>query len=141
MAGSIKLFQHLQMSYFREMGIYIPQSNQRCSSNWRNLCTAFFIAQLFFAAFFFLLFKAKSAFEYGTNFYTSISESCCFSYFAIQYCQMTNISKLIESCEKFIENSEYKIFCSCNSLIVIKLFWSYILSVRSAFTQHVFGTE
>lgn len=107
MAGSIKLFQHLQNHYYQAMGIYLPQPNQQCSPNWRNLSTVFFIGQLFIAALFFLLFKAKSTFEYGTNFYASISESCCLSYFFIQYCQMANISKLIESCEEFIENSEY----------------------------------
>lgn len=108
MAGSIKLFQHLQRYYYKAMGIFLPQSNQKCSPNWRNLFTAFFIAELFFAAFAFLLFKAKTTFEYGTNFYASISESCCLSYFFIQYRQMPNIAKLIESCEKFIEKSEYK---------------------------------
>lgn len=106
MAGRIKLFQHLQRYYFQAMGIFLSQSNQKCSPNWRNLSTAFFIAQLFLAAFAYLLFKANSTFEYGTNFYVSISESCCLSYFFIQYRQMPKISKLIESCEEFIEKSE-----------------------------------
>lgn len=106
MAGSTKLFQHLQKHYYHPMGIHMPQSNQRCVPNWRNLSTAFFLAQLFIGAFLFLLFEANSTFEYGTNFYTSISESCCLLYFYIQYCQMPNISKLIESCETFIESSK-----------------------------------
>lgn len=105
MAGSIKLFQYLQSYYYQAMGIHLPQSNQKCSANWRNLFAVFSIAILFLEAFAFLLFKAKTTFEYGTNFYTSISEYCCLLYFFIQYRQMPNISKLIESCEEFIEKS------------------------------------
>lgn len=124
MAGRIRLLQHLQRSYYQAMGIYLPQSNQKCLPNWRNLLTALFFAQLFFAALAFLVFEANSTFEYGTTFYTCISELCCLSYFYIQYRQMPNISSLIESCEHFIEMSAYN---DENSLNLSPSVWWYLL--------------
>lgn len=112
MAGRIKLFQQLKHSYFEAMGIYLPHSTQKCSPNWRNALIAFFIAQLFVAAFVYLAYGADSTFEYGTDFYASVSESCCLSYFVIQYFQMPKITALIDSCEEFIEKSEFRSYVS-----------------------------
>lgn len=64
---------------------------------------------MFIGSFAFLLFKANSVMEYGMAFSNSLMEIASTIFYIVNMTQMSNILKLIEHCEQFIENSESSI--------------------------------
>lgn len=105
MAKSVELFKFLQKSY-QTIGFYPSQTGQiGCSFNLKNLFILLSILQLFLSSLAFFLFEAHSLFDYGTSFYTSITNLFSLIILAIILWKMTDILMLIEKFEEYIEKS------------------------------------
>lgn len=101
----IQLFQLVQ-TYFAAMGYCVSPSraHQQNPFNGRNLYYSFAVAFMIFPFVGFLIFKARSVYEYGITFYTAITLLEGATYYVIMLFEKVNISNLIEKQEKFIEN-------------------------------------
>lgn len=103
MTGSIKLFQHIQ-KFHQIVGIHSSQSNQK---QWSAILgkTIFLIssAQLTFTIVAFLLFDAKSMFDYGLAFYILIALINNTGNYLFFIWRSENTFKFIENCVGFIE--------------------------------------
>ena len=105
MATELKLFQVVQ-STFRSMGICRSESNQ---SNLLNAKTAFFLlsfVQLLCSSMPYLLYEAKSVGERADSFYVSLTNSVCLIYILLSMKKISNILKLIEQFQEFIQKSK-----------------------------------
>lgn len=101
--AKIKLFYNVQ-KYFKALGFHAPlQPNKHCPVNRRNGFFMFTLAGMIIPTFGFLLFKAKSAFEYSNTFYISITLATAGVAYIIYLYRMKAIINLIENCQEFIE--------------------------------------
>lgn len=107
MAGSIKLFQFLKKTNTL-LGISESQSERK---QWSRK-TIFLICYTPCAvsAFGYVVFDAKSMFEYALGFYMSISAANTISIYLLFRWQSENMLESIANCEKFIAKSKYE-FC------------------------------
>lgn len=106
MAESIKLFQFLQ-KFHQIIGIYPHQSNQKQrSTNWTKIVFLISFTEFLFTTIAFLLFEAKSMFDYGLVFYLLVSLINDSATYLILIWQSKNTLKFIENCVGFIEKSE-----------------------------------
>lgn len=103
MASSIKLFQFVQQCH-QIIGVFPSQSNQN-QRLIKSTKTKFLIfsAQLMVSTAGFLVFEAKSMFEYGFTFFILISIINSIVVYLIFIWQSKNTSKFVENCEGFIE--------------------------------------
>lgn len=105
MAGSVELF-HFFQKVQQAFGIRPPQLKQKQHSiELRNVLLPIFCAQLITGAGF-LLFEAKSVFEYGFGFYVLITYIHVIAIYSIFIWENENIFEYFESCKKFIEKSK-----------------------------------
>lgn len=107
MAGSIKLFLIFR-KFHQFFGIDPSQSNQKL---WIIDCAKiilFLINSSIFmcATVAFLLFEAKSMFDYGFVFFSLISTIDSIAFYLIFIWQSQNTFKFIEHCEGFIKKSK-----------------------------------
>lgn len=102
MDGPIKLFQNVQ-NFYHTMGI---KSNQYFSLNAKKLFFLLFITLGGISVTAYFIFEAKTIEEYGNSFYSAISNLYTLVDFIVTVWRMPDILKLIEKCEKFIENSK-----------------------------------
>lgn len=103
MTGSIKIFQFVQKCN-QTFGIY---SNQKCDSfNSTKIVILISFALFMLTTAAFLLFKAKSMFEYGFVFFLLATVTNATAIYLIFICTSRNASKFIENCERFIGKSE-----------------------------------
>lgn len=99
---AIKLFRSVQ-KYFEGLGFHAPsQPNQNCKLNHKNGYYIFAVAGMFFPITAFLLFKAKSAYEYSVSFYLSVVMVTMTVYCVVLIYKIGSIVKLIESYEDFV---------------------------------------
>lgn len=109
MAGrSIKLFQYIQKHY-RAIGIHPNESNQikRHFFNKKNWILVIGLVQLIVPTLAFLLFDVESMLDFGLSVYFLLGFSFCLIYYIICIWQVENISRFIENCEIFIEQSKF----------------------------------
>lgn len=106
MVGRIQLLRSVQESY-RVIGVV--QSNENSSLNWRCLFILFGLHVPGAGLLAFMVFKAKSVFEFGTCFYGYVTIIASTAYFLFQLWKVTNISKLIGSLEEFMAKSKYQL--------------------------------
>ena len=109
MAGSIKLFQFVQKCH-QTLGILPRQPNPKQKQLSSHSIQAIFLtclAQYIFTTAAFLLFKAKSMFDYGFSFFILIGLANCIAIYLIFIWQSENTLKFIENCEGFIEKSKF----------------------------------
>lgn len=107
MAGSIKLFQVLQ-KFHRFMGIHQsePSEKQRLI-NWRYVITLAALVGLMISSVMFIVFEAKSSFDYGFASFMVICVIVNIAHFLVLIWQSKNTFKFIESLEQFIEKRKY----------------------------------
>lgn len=108
MTGTIKLFQSLK-KYFKCMRIELPtdKSIQKCTFKPKNLLFLLIFVHVFLSSITFLLFKAKSAYDYGFSFYISVTEMLAITiYLSIICFKIGDIVTLIQKNEEFIEMSK-----------------------------------
>lgn len=92
--------------FYETLGIHLPQPNQKYSIfNAKNLFILFILIQMCLTSTAFVLFKAKSEFEYGFPTYVSITEVLSIIYLCIQMWKIEDILKLMKKCDEFIEKS------------------------------------
>lgn len=118
-AMAIKPFSTVEKLY-GIIGICLPsQSNRRCSMfNIRSTFILFSLTQMCLTSTAFILFRAKSVFEYGFPTYVSITLASCAVYFSIQFRKIEDILQFIKTCNEFIEKSKCRLsnFClQCHS--------------------------
>lgn len=119
MAGSIK-FLHFIQKFHRIIGIRLSQPEQKIVfalfkrkcvtisiSSFKIIIFLIFCTQILFTTVAFLLFDAKSMFDYGLALFIFISTICGIAIYVIFVWQSKNTLKFIENCESFIEKSEY----------------------------------
>lgn len=119
MAGSIKLFQFIQKCH-QTIGICPTQPDHKQCSTYPTqaiflICSTLWM--LIMAAF--LVFKAKSMFDYGFGFFVLIATINCIVVYLIFIWQSVNTVKFIANCEAFIEQS--KCHYKCNQ-------WTWLIS-------------
>lgn len=104
---SIELFQFIQ-NYLRAIGVHRPEPKQNDphffnSKNWIFILSG---VPMLISSLAFFVYQAETAFDYGLTFYYS----SCLVFGAIFYInyiwKVENISKFIENCETFIEQSK-----------------------------------
>lgn len=106
MAGSIKIFQLFRKCH-QTIGIHPPQPNQKQPLiNWIKWIFVICLAQLMFATAAFMVFEAKSMFDYGLAFLLSIAIINSLVVYLIFIWQTENIVKFIGNCEDFIVESK-----------------------------------
>lgn len=105
MASKIKLFQSVE-KYNRSMGVRPRQPNQKWTPNTINLIFLISFAQLAIGSTAFLIYREKSTFEFGACFYDCATQTSIFTLYLIQMWQITNILRLINHFEEFIEKSK-----------------------------------
>lgn len=101
--GKIKLFRFIQTTY-QTVGIIPPQPNSINTKKWYFLLG---LVQFFISTVAYLLFEANSIIEYGMVFYTCTTALFSFVVYLVLHWQMKNTLNFIESCDRFIEKSEY----------------------------------
>lgn len=109
MVGSVKLFQFLIKSQ-QMIGIAPNQSKQK-----QHLINALYstaLAQLISTSVIFLIFKAKSMFDYGFAFFVTSNTVKALLLYLLLMWQCENTLKFIEYCEGFIAKSKS---CLCFS--------------------------
>lgn len=104
MAGgnSMKLFQ-FNRKYCQTIGIKSPQSNTFNAINWIFVVC---VAQFALTSAAFMLFDANSMGEYGVTFVAVVCAVEAMAIYTIIIWKLEDISKFIEKCEAFIEDSE-----------------------------------
>lgn len=105
MAGALKLFQSVQQ-FYQTMGMYSSQSSQLLSPNVRKAFFLISITAITVSIGWFAVFEASTIQEYGMSFYGVFSDLYALLDLIITTWQMTNILKLIELFEIFIEKSK-----------------------------------
>lgn len=109
MAGTVRigLFKFIQKAY-QEIGISPSDANQnRKFINSKKWFIPFGLVQFFISSAAYLMIKANSMIEYGMAFYSCMTVLFYFTIYLISFWQMKNLLNYIESCEQFIEQSEY----------------------------------
>lgn len=100
----IKLFQNAQ-KYFRSIDISPSQQLQKKRFfHWKYVLVFIYFTLFSVATLVFFLFEAKSMAEYSTCFYTFTSlllSTCCYLTIILH---TDDMFRMIEKCEKFIEN-------------------------------------
>lgn len=106
MATSIKLFQFIQ-NIHQIIGIYPSVMNQKlCAINSRNATLIIFLTQFILTMVAFLVFEAKSVFDFGFGFFTLISTINIFVVYLLLIWQFENTVEFIDNCEAFIKKSK-----------------------------------
>lgn len=106
MAGSVKLFQFIYQTY-QSLGIYPTQpSRSYCPFNWKKWVIVISGVQYFVSALLFVLFEAKSMYEYGMTFYTLLWVVFATGTYIVPTWQMRHTMEFTECCERFIESSK-----------------------------------
>lgn len=111
MANQTKLFHSLRQLY-QTLGIYPSEASQTYRFEWK---TIFFVAStglLFITSFAFFLFEAETVDDYGTSFYTSVSQCTQTSNIFIMIWRMPIIVELLKKFERLTELSKLKISLS-----------------------------
>lgn len=115
MVGSIQLFQFVQ-KFHQTIGINLFQPNQNeCSTTISARTTTIFACMIQFtlSVFAYLVFEAKSLFDYGIGFFAIICSIAGILICALFVSQQQNFSKFIKICEEFIEKSKHNSLCCC----------------------------
>lgn len=109
MAGKIKLFESVQ-KHNRSMGVYLHSNNDNFerSLNVKNIIFVSVFIQMIFCMVAYVIYEAKTVFEYGGCFFGEATAVTTVSYYLIQVWQIRNIMQLIEKFEDMIEESEKK---------------------------------
>lgn len=107
MAGSLKFLQFFQKCH-KIIGICPSQSNQeqRSTNDLIKFIFLFSIAQFMFTMAAFLVFEAKSIFDYGFAMWALLSTINSTVIYLIFSMQLKNTLNFIEKCEEFIEKSK-----------------------------------
>lgn len=106
MASSITLFQFIKRAY-QSVGVYPFQPSQNHTTfNLKNWIYLICCMQFLISTFCFLLFEAKSMFDYGIAFYVSLYLFFAMVQYSIFIFQIESTYKFIESCARFIETRE-----------------------------------
>lgn len=105
---AVKLFRRVR-KLFEAMGFYPPPPpNQKCEFNVENV---FYIAKntwMFIPLTGFLIYKAKSYYEYSLSFYMNVVVLTMAVFCAVMIYKMGSIVKLIESFEEFVKNRKHE---------------------------------
>lgn len=102
---SMKLF-HLVQNCYQTMGIYEPPQSNHLTIILRKLFFILSMMLMLFSNIGYFFYDANSISEYGNSFFTSNAQINTLIAYLISAWQMPNITKLIESYEKFIERSK-----------------------------------
>lgn len=103
----IKLFLTVK-KFYEIIGICLPrsESNRKWSMfNIKNVSILIFLIQMFLASTAFVLFQAKTVFEYGFPTYVSMTLTSSVIYLFIQLWKIEDILRLMKTCDEFIEKS------------------------------------
>lgn len=108
--GSIKLFAFYK-KYNQVIGTdSSPPPNQNHQHQTldaaKPIIVAICLGQFFISTAAFVLFEAKTIYDYGITFFAILSMILTIFTYLIPFVQMRRILKFIENCEKFIEKSE-----------------------------------
>lgn len=106
---TMKLFQSVR-KFYQTIGIDLPQSNQKCLFNIKNVVPLLCTTHVFISALCAFLFEVKSIPEYGIAFYVSITGFSMTIFFFMIISNMPNIFQLIAGFEGFIEKSKFERF-------------------------------
>lgn len=108
--NTIKLFQFIQ-KYYRAIGIHKPEPSQsdRHFLNSTNYIFILSSAPMLISSLAFLLYQAKTTYDFGLSIYYLSCLIFSGIYYIIYIRQIKNISKYIENCEMFIEQSKLNI--------------------------------
>lgn len=143
MAGKTKLFHSLRQLY-QMLGIYSSETNQNFLFNWKIVFIASSMILFFIGSFAFFLWEAETVDDYGSSFYTSISQLCTTNYYLILVWRMPAILELFKNFEDFIESSKscrnfIKVFFqSKNTVQSVKLNnFNPFRSIQSGFQTHI----
>lgn len=109
MTGSIKLFK-----FFREfhygIGLIPSQANQKqYPINWRYIGFLSFLVHQTLDTYAFLVFEAKSMFEFGFSFYVSLVFTNAVIITILFDWQNEKVFEFIRTCERFVEKSKYQL--------------------------------
>lgn len=93
------------------MGVNLSQSKQKATFTPINLFILLLFAQVFTSSGAFLLFKAKSGYDFGLSFYITVTELLVFAvYSLIVGFKLADIGKLIRKYEEIFEMSKQNTF-------------------------------
>lgn len=109
MAKMLKFFQST-LKYYQTMGIYPSQPNQKISFNLISLSILTSMIGTFLSMTTFFLLKAENIVEFSDtfkSFYVLSSEISFVICFLVNVYKMTNILRLIERIENFIQKREF----------------------------------
>lgn len=115
----IKVFEFFQQ-FHQTIGIYGSESNQKqCSINRRNALFVFCASEFIFTSVAFLVFEAKSMFDYGFGIFALlvVLNSTIIYFLFIWKLEMT--LKFVQNCEGFIEKSVYNILNNDSQFIFL----------------------
>lgn len=101
MANNVKLFQSVQ-EYFKTMGIFPTQPNQKYSFNLMSFFILLSMFMLLIPSMAFFLLKAETIEEYFDTFYASSSVLAYIVCFIVNIWKMTNLIELIKRYENSI---------------------------------------
>lgn len=107
MAGSIKLFQSLK-SFYQTAGLVIQptKSNRNYAFNAKNLFFLITPAVSCVSELAYFMFQSESIIESAQTFYTALEAGACIFNFMIQFLKISDILKLIERLDCFVEESK-----------------------------------
>ena len=105
MATTVKLFQ-LTRIYYKTLGIYPTKPNQKYAFNLTSLFSFLSMITINISSASFFFFKAETIDEYLRSFYVSFTQFGFVFCFLVNIWKASNILKLIEDYEKFIQKSE-----------------------------------
>ena len=89
------------------LGIYPPPKDHHQPFNVKNTFSLVSMTLVFISTLAYFLIEADSVAEYGSCFYSYITNLEFLAFFVVNFTKMQSILKLIEKLEEFIEKSEY----------------------------------
>lgn len=129
MATQIKLFQSVQ-SFCRTMGVYPSNKSENLISLLlKRVFFGFSTIITFSALVAFFLIDAETVDEYTNAFHGSISELCQVIHFQIVALQMSNVLKLIEHFEVFIEKRKHILLIH---VLINNIYFLFLIFVGAA---------
>lgn len=132
MTSSVKLFQFFQ-NIHQTIGICESQPNQQ---RWlKKLIYRIGLVSFVFSSFAFLIFEARSLFDYGFGSFSLITVVNSSILYVLFIWKSENILKSIGKCEEFIEKS--KIFKMSYLFKISQLFLLLLFWIRSTFIDSV----
>lgn len=104
-ANQTILFHSLRQLYQR-LNMYSPETNRTHPFSWKIVFAVSSILILFITSVAFFLWEAETLDEYGTSFYSSVTQLSTAFYFIVVVWRMPTILNLLKNFDEFIESSE-----------------------------------